>query len=91
MSESRQPRLLSCLGLAFWLPSLMACDPILNIDGAFFPAWMLCLILGIILSFACYPVFVRLGIDEHLGPPVLIYPSLVLLFTLATWLIFFHT
>lgn len=79
------------MGLVFAVPCLTACDPILDIDGAFFPAWMLCLIVGIVLAFASHPVFVRLGIDEYLGPPVLIYPCLVLLFTLATWLIFFHT
>lgn len=73
------------------LMTLTACDPILDIDGAFFPAWMLCLIVGIILAFACNPWFVRLGIEPYLGPPVLIYPCLALLFTLATWLIFFHT
>ena len=62
-----------------------------DIDGAFFPAWMLCLIVGIVLAFAAHPVFIRLGIADDLGPPVLIYPSLALLFTMATWLIFFHT
>ena len=80
-----------CLGLVAWLPLLTACDPILDIDGAFFPAWMLCMIVGIGLAFASHPLFVRLGIQGYLGPPVLIYPSLALLFTLATWLIFFRT
>ena len=87
----RQHRRASLLGLSFLLLSLVACDPILDIDGAFFPAWMLCLIVGIFLTFASHPIFVRLEIDEHLGPPVLIYPCLALSFTLATWLIFFHT
>jgi len=91
VSVQRQHRRASFLGLSFSLLTLVACDPILDIDGAFFPAWMLCLIVGIILAFAAHPVFVRLEIDEHLGPPVLIYPCLVLLFTLGTWLIFFHT
>ena len=49
------------------------------------------MIIGIALAFAAHPIFVRLGIEADLGPPVLIYPCLALLFTLATWLIFFHT
>jgi hypothetical protein len=73
------------------LAFLTGCDPILDIDGAFFPAWMLCMIIGIALAFAAHPIFVRLGIEADLGPPVLIYPCLALLLTLATWLIFFHT
>ena len=91
MSEGRQTRRIAVLGLLSSLPIVAACDPILNIDGAFFPAWMLCLIIGIILSFAAHFGFVRTGIDESVGPPVLIYPCLVLLFTLGTWLIFFRT
>ena len=79
---------LGCLVLS---PFMVACDPILDIDGAFFPAWMLCLIIGIGLAFAAHPLFVRLGIEDHLGPLVLIYPSLALFFTLATWLLFFRT
>jgi len=79
------------LGIVCALPLLAACDPILDIDGAFFPAWILCLIVGIGLAFAFHPLFVRLGIADHLGPPVLIYPSLALLLTLTTWLVFFHT
>ncbi len=91
VSESRQTRPIAILGLLSWLPIVTACDPILNIDGAFFPAWMLCLIVGIVSTFGAQFAFVRLEIDEYIGPPVLIYPCLVLLFTLGTWLIFFRT
>ena len=91
VSERRQTIRIASLGLGSCLPVVTACDPILNIDGAFFPAWMLCLIVGIVLTFGAQFAFVRLEIDEYVGPPVLIYPSLVLLFTLATWLIFFRT
>lgn len=69
----------------------LGCDPILDVDGAFFPAWMLCMILGIALTFAFYPLFVRMGIEPYIGPPVLIYPSLALLLTLLIWLVFFRT
>lgn len=84
-------RLSGRLWILCGLPLVIACDPILSIDGAFFPGWMLCLIVGIGLAFAFHPVFVRMRIDAHLGPPVLIYPSLALLLTLGTWLVFFHT
>ncbi|MEE3327946.1 MAG: YtcA family lipoprotein [Myxococcota bacterium] len=69
----------------------LGCDPILDVDGAFFPAWMLCMILGIALTFAFYPLFVRMGIEAHIGPPVLISPTLALLLTLLIWLVFFRT
>ena len=91
MSERRQTIRISSFVILSCLPVVTGCDPILNIDGAFFPAWMLCLIIGIVFTFGAHFAFVRLDIDEYVGPPVLIYPSLVLLFTLATWLFFFRT
>ncbi|MAI79032.1 MAG: hypothetical protein CL917_08830 [Deltaproteobacteria bacterium] len=69
----------------------MGCDPVLDVDGAFFPAWMFCLVVGTTLTFLVYPLFVRLGIEGYVGPPVLIYPCLALFLTLAVWLVFFRT
>ncbi|MEE3325739.1 MAG: YtcA family lipoprotein [Myxococcota bacterium] len=80
-----------CLALLLVGAGQLACDPVLDVDGAFFPAWMLCMILGIALTFAFYPLFVRLGIEAYVGPPVLIYPSLALFLTLLIWWIFFRT
>ena len=91
MVRFRRPETIIALSLILMSLGQLACDPILDLDGAFFPAWMLCMILGIGLTFAFYPLFVRMGIENHIGPPVLIYPSLALLLTLLTWLVFFRT
>ena len=91
MVRFRRPDTVIALSLALVGAGQLACDPVLDVDGAFFPAWMLCMILGIGLTFAFYPLFVRMGIENHIGPPVLIYPSLALLLTLLTWLVFFRT
>ena len=80
-----------CLALFLVGAGQLGCDPVLDVDGAFFPAWVLCMILGIGLTFAFYPLFVRLGIEAYVGPPVLIYPSLALFLTLLIWWIFFRT
>jgi hypothetical protein len=68
-----------------------SCDPIINVEGSFFPAWMLCIIVGIALAALIRPLFVRLGIETYLGPLPLIYASLALLLTLLTWLVLFRT
>jgi YtcA family len=67
------------------------CDPILNIQGPFFPAWMLCMVLAIALAVAMRYLFVRLRLEPHLGPPILIYPSLTLLLTVLTWLALYRS
>ena len=53
-----------------------ACDPILNVQGSFFPAWMVAMIIGIALTAAVRYLFVVARLEPHLGPPLLIYPSL---------------
>lgn len=66
------------------------CAPILNVEGSFFPAWLLCLVSGIVLTAAVRPVLAWSGLEPHLGPILLIYPSLCLLFTFGIWLVFYR-
>jgi hypothetical protein len=67
------------------------CDPILNIQGSFFPAWMVCLVVGISLTVVCRYLLAITRLEPHLGPLILIYPSLGLLLAIATWLLFYRT
>ena len=63
--------------------------PSINLVGTFFPAWMLCILIGVALTLAARQALVVGGLDPWIGPRVLVYPALSLAFTLATWLIFF--
>lgn len=67
------------------------CDPVFDLEGAFFPAWMLCLLAGIVLTALLRPLLARIGLEPHLGPPALIYSCLALLISFAAWLAFFRT
>jgi hypothetical protein len=49
------------------------------------------MIAGVVLTVALRPLFVKLGLEPHLGPLPLIYTSLAVLLTLGTWLLFFRT
>jgi len=78
--------------LALALATLVAgCDPLLDIDGSFFPAWMLCIIVGVTLTVIARQLLARAGLEPHLGPLIVIYPSLGLLVTLVTWLVLYRT
>src|SRR5262249_25874170 len=75
-----------------WALALVAgCDPIFDLQGTFFPAGVLCMIVGVVLTLALRPLFVRLGLEPYLGPLPLIYTSLAVLLTLGAWLVFFRT
>lgn len=61
--------------------------PTYDIMGSLFPAWLVCIILGIILTVAARWLLQRARID--LLYPVLVYPCLTAVFTFAIWLVFF--
>ncbi len=63
--------------------------PTFNILGSFFPAWILCGILGILLAVVVRIIFVRLDFEKELAPLILVYPCLALFFTFSIWLLFF--
>ena len=67
------------------------CDPIVNIQGSFFPAWIICMTVGIVCTAAGRQAFVKTRLEPHVGPLMLIYSSLWLLTTLLTWLVFYRT
>jgi hypothetical protein len=67
-----------------------ACDPVVNVAGANFPAWLLCAIVGATLAAAFRPVFALTGIEPYLGPRLLIYPSLAILLACLIYLILFN-
>ena len=64
-------------------------SPTVDVFGSYFPAWMECIVLGIIITLIVRQLFVGLKLDEHLRPAPLIYLCLTILFTLAVWLAFF--
>jgi hypothetical protein len=67
------------------------CDPVLNIQGAFFPGWLASMAIGSTLTVAIRYLFVVTRLEAHVGPPALIYTSLALLLTLVSWLILYRS
>jgi hypothetical protein len=64
-------------------------SPTFNILGSFFPAWLICLFAGIILSAVANRIFVRFSLDKEILWPVVVYPCIALFSACALWLIFF--
>lgn len=65
--------------------------PSFNILGSYFPAWLLCLLVGILLTVAARIVFRKYNVLDALNPPLLMYSCLTAFFTFAIWLIFFRS
>jgi len=74
------------------LPAVaVGCDPVLDVFGSFFPAWVVCMTVGILLAALARLWLDRAGLEPHLGPLLLVYPCLALLLTVLTWLLLFST
>jgi len=67
------------------------CDPIVNVQGSFFPAWIICMAVGGLLTGVLRQLFVLLRLEPNLGPLLLVYPSVWLLATMVTWLVFYRS
>ena len=65
------------------------CDPVMNVFGSFFPAWVICTIVGIVFALALRVLLAAVGLETHLGPLAVVYPSLALLLTMLAWLVFY--
>ena len=63
--------------------------PAFNILGSFFPAWILCGIIGLLLTVAVRLYFVRINLEQQLSPLIVVYPCLTAFFTFTLWLVFF--
>jgi len=76
--------------LTLLAPALAGCDPVINIAGADFPSWLLCIIAGAVLTAILRPLFLKLGLEPYLGPLTVVYLSMAVLLACVTYLMFFN-
>jgi YtcA-like protein len=61
--------------------------PAFDVLGSFFPAWLVCFAVAILLAVLCRAV---LQPRVEISLPVFVYPSLTAIFTFALWLALFR-
>ena len=64
--------------------------PTFNVLGSYFPSWLVCLAISIVLTFLAHAFVTRKALTDRLWPLPVIYSSLVCLFSCTLWLIFFE-
>ena len=69
----------------------LCCDPMINLWGAYWPAWVPCLVCGILLALASRFIFSWARLERHLGPLVLVYPMLVVAYACGLWLLLYRS
>ena len=84
------------IGLAFVVFCFVAVSvfshhsPTVDILGSYFPAWMVCILSGLALTFVAHWIVLVLNLKPYIGPAPLIYSSLMIIFTFATWILFYQ-
>ena len=71
------------------LPAVTGCSSYIEVGGAYFPAWLLSLILGSTAGATLRTILVRKGIDSLIEPHALAWPSIIVALSAVFWLVFF--
>jgi len=64
-------------------------SPTQDLFGSYFPAWMLCAVLGIIAAVIIREIIGVTGINDYVVAPLLTYAALAVSATLLVWLFWF--
>ena len=66
-------------------------SPTVDVLGSYFPAWMVCIVAGLILTVIVRQLLIGIKLNSHLRPALLVYVCMTILWTMAVWLVFFKT
>jgi hypothetical protein len=82
-----------CLAITLLAFSFAGCrrSPVIDVLGSYFPAWLICIVVGLVPTIISREVFIALKLNKHLHPAAIVYPCLLIVFTLAFWLTFFQS
>jgi hypothetical protein len=84
-------RTTALVGILGSLNALAGCAraPSFNIVGSFFPAWLICMVVGIGLAVIANWVLRRYKLDQQIVWTIVVYPCLAAFFAFTLWLVFF--
>ena len=66
-----------------------ATAPSIAIFGAGFPAWLFCILTGVVTSVVAHLITGKLGVRSWLAPLGVSYPAIAALVAMLAWLIVF--
>ena len=82
--------LLVIWALVFVVRPLSHRSSTIDILGSYFPAWMICIVSGLTLTLVAHWIVQVCHLKPYVGPAPLIYSCLTIIFTFATWILFYQ-
>jgi hypothetical protein len=64
--------------------------PTFNVLGSYFPSWLVCVGVSIVLTLLAHVLITRRNLADQLWPLPVVYPSLLCFFSCTLWLLFFE-
>lgn len=63
--------------------------PSIVVFGSYFPAWIVCAVVGVVGAALARVILARLGVDEFLPLRLVVYLCLAIVFGLGVWLVYY--
>jgi YtcA family len=75
-----------------WVAVRLSSHHSLTVDilGSYFPAWMICIFSGLTLTLIAHWIVQLRNLKPYVGPAPLVYSCLMIIFTFATWILFYQ-
>ena len=80
------PGWLGVAALAGFATGASGCAPRIEIEGAYFPAWLLSALMGGLLTASLRALLVARELDAYIQPAALAYPAIFFACTMGLWL-----
>ncbi len=64
-------------------------SPSVDVLGSYFPAWIVCCLIGIILAIATYFVLLRIELEPAIPIKTIVYPCTAAAYTFLAWIILY--
>ncbi len=84
--QSQIPVTFAAVGVAVCSAGCAAA-PAHDILGSYFPSWMICALLGLVLALGVRQILVAIKIDEAVPAPALVYLVMAVAFAFLLWLV----
>lgn len=65
-------------------------SPTVDVLGSYFPAWIICIVMGLVLTLITRQILIGMKINSHLRPVTLVYLCMMIFYTFSVWLLYFQ-
>ena len=62
-------------------------SPTIDVLGSYFPAWIVCMLVGLLCAIVLRLLLMLVRLDDLVGPKAIFYPAIMIIFAMLTWLI----